>query len=145
MSQTDIKIPNDLDKALRFCLDQAESGNVVPLQKLLEKFTSQEDQDKILAHYPYIQRVQINTTCVLSNPAEKEAKTKSFVLSIAAVVLSVSFLGIVAAICWLSITDRPIPSTLNSLAAMLIGYVGGIVTGILGIKIKEHKGLKSKK
>lgn len=138
-SPDNIRIPNDVDKALKACLDYAEQGVIVPLQKLLEKFNGPDDHAKILAHYKYIQRVQISANNLVNKPDSKESISKYLLLIIAGTTLSLSFLAVIGAICWLSIAGSQIPGTLTTLASVLIGYVGGIATGILGIKFRRQR------
>jgi hypothetical protein len=136
----EIKLPEDIDSGLKMSLDYAEKGQLISLSQLLNKYSDAE-KNKIINQYQIVERVYQSTVKASNKIDNREADGKFWILIISFSALALGFLTSVGAIVFLIFNEKSVPNILISLASTFIGYIGGIVTGILGLKslTKENK------
>ena len=121
-------------------VELAEKGELVPFETLSAGCDSEEDIEALRLKYPFLARIARSTVLQEKKQAKEQRVSRDFTIRAISISLILAFLSTVISICYLAIIKEAIPDVLITIASALLGYLVGIVTGILGITNGKNSG-----
>jgi hypothetical protein len=131
-----LRLPSDpvsLDELWEDAFERAENGELVSFEALSSNATTEEERDALRLKYSFLMRMARAALKTTGKEMRAQRSYRGFVVRTLSVSLSGALLGTIGSVCYLSLTNAKVPEVLIAVASALVGYLVGIVTGILGI------------